>query len=381
MSIKKLIFVSATRADYGKQKNLIKIIQKNNKFKTYIFITGMHTLKKYGETWKELKKDNIKKLFIYKNQKNNSNLNDIFLSTYKLFIKFAKKIKPDLVLLHGDRIETLACATSSALNNYKIGHIEGGELSGTIDESIRHSVSKLANHHFVSNRLSQNRLIQMGESKKDISIIGSPDLDIALSKNLPSLTEVKQKYSINFNNFAIMIFHPVFSEITQIQSQITNIIDAMVRSNFNYVIILPNNDLGSNIIYKTIAKQKKNKNFRILKSIRFEYFIQLLKFSKFIIGNSSTGIIEAPHLNTYCINIGTRQKKRIKPNKFVSNVSYSKEKILKNIIKTLKKKKTNHKKYTYFGNGQSANLFLKKLNDNSIWKKSNQKYFIDFINK
>ena len=240
MSIKKLIFVSATRADYGKQKNLIKIIQKNNKFKTYIFITGMHTLKKYGETWKELKKDNIKRLSVYKNQKNNSNLNDIFLSTYKLFIKFAKKIKPDLVLLHGDRIETLACATGSALSNYKIGHIEGGELSGTIDESIRHSVSKLANHHFVSNRLSQNRLIQMGESKKDISIIGSPDLDIALSKNLPSLTEVKQKYSINFNNFAIMIFHPVFSEITQIQSQITNIIDAMVRSNFNYVIILPN---------------------------------------------------------------------------------------------------------------------------------------------
>jgi UDP-N-acetylglucosamine 2-epimerase (hydrolysing) len=178
-----------------------------------------------------------------------------------------------------------------------------------------------------------------------------------------------------------MIFHPVFSEITQIQSQITNIIDAMVRSNFNYVIILPNNDLGSNIIYKTITKQKKNKNFRILKSIRFEYFIQLLKFSKFIIGNSSTGIIEAPHLNTYSINIGTRQKKRIKPNKFVSNVSYSKEKILKNIIKTLKKKKTNYKKYTYFGNGQSANLFLKKLKDNSIWKKSNQKYFIDFINK
>jgi UDP-N-acetylglucosamine 2-epimerase (hydrolysing) len=381
MSIKKLIFVSATRADYGKQKNLIKIIQKNNKFKTYIFITGMHTLKKYGETWKELKKDNIKRLSVYKNQKNNSNLNDIFLSTYKLFIKFAKKIKPDLVLLHGDRIETLACATGSALSNYKIGHIEGGELSGTIDESIRHSVSKLANHHFVSNRLSQNRLIQMGESKKDISIIGSPDLDIALSKNLPSLTEVKQKYSINFNNFAIMIFHPVFSEITQIQSQITNIIDAMVRSNFNYVIILPNNDLGSNIIYKTITKQKKNKNFRILKSIRFEYFIQLLKFSKFIIGNSSTGIIEAPHLNTYSINIGTRQKKRIKPNKFVSNVSYSKEKILKNIIKTLKKKKTNYKKYTYFGNGQSANLFLKKLKDNSIWKKSNQKYFIDFINK
>ena len=178
-----------------------------------------------------------------------------------------------------------------------------------------------------------------------------------------------------------MIFHPVFSEIKEIQRQIKSIINAIVKSKFNYVIILPNNDLGSDIIYKTIIKQKKNKNFRILRSIRFEYYLQLLKFCKFIIGNSSSGIIEAPHLNTYSINIGTRQKKRIRPNKFVLNVGYSEKKIIENIIKTLKKKQISYKKYNYFGNGQSANLFLKKLKNNSIWKKSNQKYFIDFINK
>ncbi len=382
MFSKKIIFVSATRADYSKQKNLIKLIQKKKYFKTYIFISGMHTMKKYGETWRELKKDKIKNLYKFSNQQKNTSPNDIFKNTFNLFGKFCNKVRPDLVILHGDRIETLACAVSCSLNNIKIGHIEGGELSGTLDEMIRHSVSKLSNHHFVSNKISKNRLIQMGENKNDISIIGSPDLDIALSKNLPSIFEVKQRYLIKFNKYSIFLFHPVFSEVEEVKIQIINLLKAAMLSKLNYVIILPNNDLGSNIIYEEILKLKKNKNFKIIKSMRFEFYLTLLKCSQFIIGNSSSGIIEAPYTNTFCINVGTRQNKRISKNPMIINTNYQ----TKNILNTIKlvlnhkniKKKINTK---YFGNGRSAELFIRKLKDKNLWKKNTQKYFIDFINK
>ena len=382
MSYKKIIFVSATRADYSKQKNLIKLTQKKNYFKTYIFVSGMHTMKKYGETWRELKKDKIKNLYKFSNQQSNTSPNDIFKNTFNLFRKFCIKVQPDLVILHGDRIETLACAVSCSLNNIKIGHIEGGELSGTLDEMIRHSVSKLSNHHFVSNKISKNRLIQMGENKNDISIIGSPDLDIALSKNLPNISQVKQRYAIKFNNYSILLFHPVFSEVKQVKIQIINLLKASILSKLNFVIILPNNDLGSNIIHDEILKLKKNNNFKIIKSMRFEFYLTLLKFSQFIIGNSSSGIIEAPYTNTFCINVGSRQNKRISKNPLIINTNYQTKNIF-NAIKLVLNQKNRKKKINtkYFGNGRSAELFVKKLKDKNLWKKNTQKYFIDFINK
>ena len=379
---KKIIFVTATRADYSKQKNLIKLVQKQQNFLTSIFITGMHILKKYGETWKEIKKDGIKNLNKFSNQNNYTTPNDVFQNTYKKFGDFCKKIKPDLVILHGDRIETLACAVSCSLNNIKIGHIEGGELSGNLDEIIRHSVSKLSNNHFVSNKISKNRLIQMGEDAKDISIIGSPDLDILLSKNLPKISIVKKRYSIKFQRYAIFIFHPVFSETQDIKNQISNLIKATLKSELNYVIILPNNDLGSNLIFKEILKLKKNIKYKIIKSMRFEYYLTLLKHSLFIIGNSSSGIIEAPYSNTFCINIGSRQNKRIKFNSMIINSDYDLESLTRAINKVLMMKKVKKKKnFDYFGNGKSAKLFLNKLKDEKLWKKNTQKYFIDFINK
>lgn len=381
MSNKKIIFVSATRADYSKQKNLIKLIVKQKYFSTSIFITGMHMLKRYGETWQEIKKDGFKNLYKFSNQNNYTIPNDVFQNTFKIFGNFCKKIKPDLVILHGDRIETLACAVSCSLNNIKIGHIEGGELSGTLDEIIRHSVSKLSNHHFVSNNISKNRLIQMGEDKKNISIIGSPDLDILLSKSLPNILQVKKRYSVKFDKYAVLIFHPVFSEFKNIKNQISHLVKATQISNLNYVIILPNNDLGSNLIFKEINKLKKNRKFKIIKSMRFEYYLTLLKQSLFIIGNSSSGIIEAPYLKTYCINIGSRQNKRISKNPFIYNCDYEKQNIVQKIKKINNLKTPIINNTNYFGNGQSAKLFLKVLSEKKFWQKDLQKYFVDFINR
>ena len=192
--MKKIIFVTASRADYGKLKNLIINLQKKKNFKVYVVVTGMHNLKKFGSTWMKIKLknyDNIKNVIRFKNQLNNDKMDNILAKTIVGFTKIVKKINPDLIIVHGDRIEPLACAAVGALNNFKTGHIEGGEVTGTVDELLRHSISKLSHIHFTSNKKAKRRLIQMGELKENIFVIGSPDLDIMKSDTLPSFSEVK----------------------------------------------------------------------------------------------------------------------------------------------------------------------------------------------
>ena len=373
---KKIVIVTSTRADYGKLKSIILKIQKNKNFTTKVFVTGMHNLKLYGHTIKEIKKDKIKNLVIFKNQKKNSSMNKILINTIRGFSRFIDENKPDLVILHGDRVEPLGCAISSVLNNIRIIHIEGGEVSGTVDEMLRHAISKLSHIHFTSNKIAKKRLIQMGENKKSIFVTGSPDIDLIKSENLPELSKVKKRYGIKFERFAIAIFHPVTTEINKLENHSRIFFEALKKTKKNFVITYPNNDLGANIIFKEIFKLKRNKKFKIFPSIRFEYFLTLLKNSDFIIGNSSCGIIEAPYYNVPTINIGNRQKNRIKKNKLIKNVDFN-QKIILNTIKEIKKSKMIKK--SFFGNGKSARIINYLINSKELWKINLQKNFIDLV--
>ena len=215
--MKKIIFVTATRADYGKLKSIILTTQKFKNFNTHIFVTGMHNLTAYGNTYTEIRKDRVKNITIFKNQNLEESGAKIFSKTILGFSVYIKKIKPDLVMIHGDRIEPLACAIVCCLNNIKIAHFEGGELSGTVDEIFRHSISKLCNIHFVTNLRAKKRLIQMGELSNYIFVTGSPDVDLILSKNLPSLEDAKKRYNINFDSFVIAVFHPVTTDLKNLK--------------------------------------------------------------------------------------------------------------------------------------------------------------------
>ena len=155
LKLKKIIFVTATRADYGKLKSIIISAQKFKKFDVSIFVTGMHNVKLYGNTYQLIKKDKIRNIKLFSNQSFNNNHDDILSKTIIGFSKYVKKIKPDLVIIHGDRTEPLACAIVCCLNNIKVAHFEGGELSGTVDEIFRHSISKLCNIHFVTNKIAK----------------------------------------------------------------------------------------------------------------------------------------------------------------------------------------------------------------------------------
>lgn len=375
--MKKILFLTGTRADFGKIKSLISTLDNHQKFEVFVFVTGMHLQKEYGYTLIEIERCNFKNVHAFENHTHETTMDLTLAKTIDGFSSYCKIVEPDLIVIHGDRVETLAGAIVGSLNNILVAHIEGGELSGTVDELIRHSVTKLSHIHFVSNDEAAKRLLQMGEMKSSIFTIGSPDIDIMFSNNLPSKESVKQYYKIDFEQYAIVMFHPVTTEAKQMKQYAEDFVKSLAQADESFVIIYPNNDLGSKYIIDAYEKIKDNSRFRIFPSLRFEYFLVLLKNAKFIIGNSSAGIREAPYYGIPIINIGTRQQNRTL-NADIINVDYQKENIL-TALQTVSTHKINSKD-SDFGNGNSAELFLNSLLSDKIWNINYQKEFknIDF---
>jgi UDP-N-acetylglucosamine 2-epimerase (hydrolysing) len=373
---KKILFLTGTRADFGKMHPLMNKLEVSDQFECHVFITGMHMLSKYGSTYKEVEKKGYKNIHKYINQTDDNKMDIILSNTILGLSNYVQELKPDLIVVHGDRLEALAGAIVGAFNNILVAHVEGGEVSGTIDEAIRHSITKLSHIHFVANKEAKDRVIQLGEKEENIYIIGSPDIDIMLSPNLPTIKETKKRYGIDCENYGIFIYHPVTTELEDLEKNIKEVLNSVIESNEKYIVIYPNNDEGSNLILKEFTRLENNDNFYIYPSIRFEYFLTILKNSDFIIGNSSVGIREAEIYGVPSINIGTRQNNR-SINKKIINVSEDK----KQILESIKKAKDMSLKPTYnFGNGNSSKKFLKILNTKDLWNISYQKNFVDIDN-
>jgi len=371
---KKIVFLTCTRADFGKLKPLIDLVEDSDLFDCYIFVTGLHTLNKYGSTFLEIKKQNYQNIFVFMNQTHTIDTDTILSNTITGFGNFVKEIKPNMIIIHGDRVEALAGALVGSLNNILVSHVEGGELSGNIDEIIRHTITKLSNCHFVANEEAKKRLLQMGESKESIFPIGSPDIDVMMSEKLPTIKQVKDRYDIAFDNYAILIFHPETTKLSIINEHIKIISSSLIESQLNYVIIMPNNDFGSDIIINEYDRAFQNNNsFKIFPSLRFEYFLTLLKNAKFIIGNSSAGIREAEIYGIPTINLGTRQKNR-STNDDILQIDLVHNKILE-AIKSINGYKFNIK-YN-FGDGKSSERFFSIIKDDSIWNLTKLKQFVD----
>ena len=336
MGNKKIVFLTGTRADFGKLKSLIEVVLKEPNLEAHIFATGMHMDSKYGKTVDEIKKCGYPNIFSYINHHEYDSMDTILSKTIDGFSGYVKELKPDLIIIHGDRVEALAGAIVGALNNILVAHIEGGEVSGTIDELIRHAVSKMSHVHFVAHERAKMRLIQMGEVPGSIFVIGSPDVDVMLSNKLPELQVVKDYYEIPFDAYAMVMFHPVTTEFDQIDEQSKQLVDALIESEKNYVVVFPNNDMGNDYILRSFKKFQNNPKFVIYPSLRFEYFLILLKHAEFIIGNSSAGIREAPYYGVPTINIGSRQNNRSLA-KDIINTDYSNESILAGILKAARR--------------------------------------------
>jgi len=366
---KKILFLTGTRADFGKLKPLIRSVSSDKTFEYVVVATGMHLDDRYGRTETEIKKSGFSNLISFSNSGLDNSMDVTLARTITGLSPIVQQEAPDLLVIHGDRVEALAGAITGSLNNILVAHIEGGEVSGTVDESIRHAVSKLAHVHFVANREARKLLIQLGEHPKTIFVIGAPEIDIMLSSSLPSLDEVQRYYQIPFANFALLIFHPVTTEMSDIKRQIQVVLEAARDTSDNYVVVYPNNDHGSELILQELMALVTDSRFRLLPSIRFEAFQTLLKSATYILGNSSSGVREAPVHGVPAVNIGSRQHRRVRDPLVIDSPPYV-EPIKEAIIRA---KSTARRQSRRQGNGSSSNEFMSVVSSAEFWKLPIQK--------
>lgn len=377
MKQKRVLFLTGTRADYGKMKPFMQALNDNPDFNVFVFVCGMHLSEIFGSTYEEVLKDGYKNTYIAYGLSQTQNTSVNLGNTITCLAGYVENIRPDMIIVHGDRMEALAGAVVGALHNMVVAHIEGGELSGTIDESIRHAVSKFAHIHFVCTKEARMRLIQLGEEPDRIYVVGSPDIDIMMSDRLPSLEKAKARYEINFEKYSILMYHPVTTEYQEVGIHCREVVDAVIESGRDYIVVYPNNDMGSEVILNEYKRFDGRKPFRVFPSLRFEYFLSLLKHADFIIGNSSAGIRESGIYGIPAIDIGTRQSGRYDAvgSSNIQHVGENKEEILKAMEKAGKYRTSSF----LFGDGNSTEKFIKIVTEPEFWDIRIQKHFIDHI--
>ena len=372
---KRILFITGTRADYGKIKSLMKTMDRSDRYEVFIYVSGMHLLSQYGSTYREVLKDRYENVHVAFGQQHTDDMSYNLGVVMTNLAPYTAQVRPDMIVVHGDRIDALAGAITGALNNILVAHIEGGEISGTIDDSIRHAVSKFAHLHFVCNEEAKKRIIQLGESEKHIFVIGSPDIDIMLGNHLPSLEEAKSYYDIGFEEYAIFMYHPVTTEVPQLGEHIKRVIEALRISGKNYIVIYPNNDLGTEIILENVRKLDEEEHFSVYPSLRFEYFLTLLRHARFIIGNSSAGIRESGIYGVPAVDIGTRQEGRYDQDT-LKNVQHVEE-CVDEITEAIRRTDEYAIQCHNFGLGNSTEKFLQILDQEEVWTCEVQKRFVD----
>ena len=275
--------------------------------------------------------------------------------------------KPDLILGGFDIGANLAVTIAGAHMNIPVAHIQGGEVTGTIDESIRHAMTKFSHFHFASNQDAVDRLIKLGELPERIFNVGCPSIDAIL--NTEDDPDILNRFGLKLNDYFILLQHPVTSEYGESRNQILTTLSAIKNSNVNAIIILPNNDAG----YSKIIHELKGSNIKFIESLKISDYINLLKRSTGLIGNSSSGIHETSTFNIPTVNIGTRQNGRLRP-KNVIDVDYDEKEILKAILKCKQIRKNGTEFENPYGDGNSANKIIElikklELSRNIIQKK------------
>ena len=370
----KVLFVTGSRSEWGYIKPILNILKKK-KIKSEICLTNMHLLDSFGSSMNEVKKDGFKtneKIYMaldgYNTYTTTKSLGVFMIS----FTDMLLRMKPDWVVIAGDRAESFTACVVSAYNNIATAHIQAGELSGNIDGQSRHAIGKFAHLHFCANKEFSNRLIKMGEQEFRIKTVGSPQLDELKSINNPmKKKQIFEELNIEkMNNYLLVVYHSVTEEFYKTEKNFNIFFDSLKKINLPKIWILPNNDAGSGIIKSNILTKRRNDIF-IFDNINREKYLYILKHASCIVGNSSSGIIEAPTFKVPCVNVGRRQNKRLKAKNVIDIVDYDKVKIAKAINKAIsvKFKKSLHDLKNPYGDGKSSEKIVKCLLDTKINKK------------
>lgn len=360
MKKRKVIVVTGIRSEFDLMTPVFNLLRIQKNIDLKFIVTGAHLSSKYGLTINLIKKEKFKILTkihsLLDNNSPESRLKAIGIQIQSI-VEPISNYNPDLIIVTGDREEALVGATVGAYLNIAVAHFAGGDKSvGNIDDMVRHSVTKLANIHFCFSKQSEKRLQKMGEQEFRIFNIGNPGIDRLKIEKKISIAKLNSFFNFNLNEkFIVCIQHPVSSEYKLAKEHIKYTLQALEAINIPTVIIYPNSDAGSELIINEILKFKKNPNFKVYKHIDRQYFINLLRYSSCLVGNSSMGILESEYLKLPTVNIGNRQSKR-ESNINVIDVEYDKQKIIKAITRSLSESfKENCKKIKpIYGNGNSS---------------------------
>ena len=373
---KKVFFLTGKRGGFDAMTPLLKLLSKDNKMQLKIIATDQHLLKKFGKTINSINKTFSKEtiqLNLY--QKNSSHYSRL-ISMSKLVSKLSSyllKNRPDLMIIYGDRAEAFITAFVCNHLNIKICHFQGGDLTGNIDDRFRHAITKMSDYHFVSNQLAKKRLIQLGEDKNSIFNHGDNHIDSLKKVKLENMKFLAKKNSVNVDSeYLVLLFHPDGTSLKKNKMYINQILCSLKKVGIQVHCIYPCTDIGYEEITKKLEKISKiNIFFIVFKNLDYDFFVNLVKNSKFLIGNSSSGIIESSYLNVPVINLGDRQKNRISSSNVINckiNIKQI-DATIKYILSGKLKKKIKKTKLIY-GNGES---YLKnfKVIKNLVNKKSN----------
>ena len=376
----KIFLVTSTRADFGLLKNLIYKLKKDNFFDLKIIATGTHFSKKHGFSFNEIKNHKIeiyKKILITNNTKSpKSLLNDMSVLSKRISF-LIKKDKPDLFIVLGDRYEIFAASLAAYLNKVPVAHIHGGEITqGSLDDGFRHCISKMSNLHFVCHKDYQKRLIQMGENPKTVFNVGALGVENIYNTKLLNKKQLRESLKIKLKkNIILVCLQPeITKELTM--NLVNETLSALKYFNDKSIIFsMPGADLYNDIIFKKVLIfTKKNSNSILFNTLGSQKFLSFLKIADVIIGNSSSGILEMPTFRKPTINIGDRQKGRVKPNSII-DVS-SKKYLIKRKIDFVYSKKFNNKNiinpYKKLNTSKKIISIIKNIN---LEKYKNKKFY------
>lgn len=381
MKKRKICVITERRADYSRLKPILTLMKKSDKLEISIIVSGTHLLKRMGHTVDLIGHDGFQvdaevPMFTEFDEDNGASMSIALGRALIGITKALQKIKPDMVLVGFDLGAHLATAIASAHMNIPIAHIQGGEVTGTIDESLRHAITKFSHIHFASTKKSKERIIKMGEDKRFVFNVGCPVVDMILKTKLKNRNQLKKELKIDGSKPIILVIqHPVISEVEMVKTQILTTLAALKEVNkdntFEIIMIYSNIDAGG----RQIIEEKEKSGIKLFKNLPVETFLSLLKETAVLVGNSSCGIREAPSFKVPVVNIGTRQQGRERACNVI-DVGYNKEEIIKAIEKafynkTFKKKLQKCK--NPYGDGMAAKRIVKILETIELPKECIQK--------
>lgn len=366
---RKVLFITERRADYSRLKPIMKMVQKSSKLELQLIVTGMHLLKKFGETKKNITRDGfeIDKTVPIFDEEDKDDGASMVKGMGKALIAFSEifpKLKPDIVFTGFDIGANFAAGITGMHLNIPVVHIQGGEVSGTVDEVIRHAMTKFSHIHFAATEKSAKRIIKLGEDPKYVFNVGSPSLDTIHNIDYPSKAVMAERYGFDpVKSLIIVLQHPVTTEVDEVVSQIEETIEAVkeVNKKFNAqaLAVYSNNDAGG----KRIVDYIRESGIASYPHIPYEDFLRLMNVASVLVGNSSAGIHEAPSLKLPTVNIGTREQLRERGANVI-DVDYKKSQIVKAIEKSLFDKdfrKIINKSRNPYDNGNTAQQVVKIL--------------------